>query len=67
MEDIRQELEQLETSLAETYCEAGKALMEVAEIEGRKINRIVDQIVTLRRMLAAMRMEQQEQIKEEHQ
>ena len=48
---MEQELSRMEMNLYDSYCEVGKAILETAETEGRKINDLVDQIVDARRRL----------------
>lgn len=50
--ELEQQLAQLELSLLEQYCEAGKSLLEAAEQQNRRIGETVDSIITLRRRLA---------------
>lgn len=50
-----QELSRLEAALYDCYCEAGRAILEVAEAEGRKVNALVDSIVDTRKRLDALR------------
>lgn len=51
MNPSEQELAALRAQLAERYCLAGKALLELAEREGREIGRLVDQIVACEQAL----------------
>ena len=51
------ELRQMEDRLREQYCEAGKLILEKAEQESRKVNSLVDQIISARRKLTARAQE----------
>ena len=52
-----QELSNMEEELQEYYCEAGKAILETAETEGRKINDLVDRIIDTKKKLLELRRE----------
>lgn len=52
-----QELHALEDELYAKYCEVGKAVLETAEMEGEKINNLVDRIVETKKRLLELRRE----------
>lgn len=51
------ELHRMESALNEAYYEFGKVLLEIAETESRKINKMVDEIIETEKKLAAVRQE----------
>lgn len=53
------ELSQMESALYDSYYEAGKLLLETAEVESRKINGIVEEIIETKKKLAAIRQEKE--------
>lgn len=55
--EAERELEKLEATLYDYYCDVGKAVLENAEAESRKINDLVDQIIEKRKKLVVMRQE----------
>lgn len=52
---LEREIEDMEKTLYESYCDVGKAVLETAETEGRKINDLVDRIIEKKRRLVDMR------------
>lgn len=46
-----EELKKMEEKLNLCYCEMGKAILETAETEGKKVNELVDRIVAAKRKL----------------
>lgn len=53
--EAERELEKMEAALCSYYCDVGKAVLEAAELEGRKANRLVDRIIATRRKLVELR------------
>jgi len=56
-ERVELELSRMEAALYDSYCEIGKVLLETAETEGRRINKLVDEIIETKMRLAAIRNE----------
>ncbi|MDL2229382.1 hypothetical protein LJC14_03945 [Treponema sp. OttesenSCG-928-L16] len=56
-EELETSLSRMEEELYEKYCRIGKGILETMEEENKKINTLVDNIITTRRLLAAARQE----------
>lgn len=54
---MEKELSKMELNLCDSYCEVGKAVLETAEQESRKINNLVDEIVEMQQKLVALKGE----------
>lgn len=54
LDDLSRQIAQMEQALQEAYCDLGKSVLEIAELEGRKANLLVDAIVQKRRLLCAL-------------
>lgn len=54
---MEEKLSHMERDLYEAYCDVGKTILETAELEGRRINSLVDEIIEARKALAALRQE----------
>ncbi|MDL2232821.1 hypothetical protein LJC63_04480 [Ruminococcaceae bacterium OttesenSCG-928-L11] len=48
---LRQKESRLEQELMDAYCELGKKLLEMAEMEGKKVNDLVDKLIAVQRKL----------------
>lgn len=57
--DAEKQLHRMERALYEAYCDLGKMVLEMAETEGERTNRLVDQIIEKRRQLMALRGDRQ--------
>lgn len=49
--ELKCRVEKIETELNNIYCEIGKATLEIAEVEGKKVNRLVDEIISIKQEL----------------
>lgn len=54
IDQMEQLLCSMEDELQECYCEIGKAILETAETEGKKINSLVDHIIDIRKRLSEL-------------
>ena len=52
---IEKQLRQMEWELCKAYRDLGKMMLEIAQTEGEKANRLVDRIIEKRRYLVALR------------
>ena len=54
---MEKDLSKMEDNLYEHYCEIGKRILETAEQENKKVNRLVDQIIETRQKLSEVKKE----------
>ena len=55
--ELEKDLSKMEHELYEQYCEIGKVILEKAEMESKKVNSLVDQIIKTHQKLAAAKEE----------
>jgi NADH pyrophosphatase NudC (nudix superfamily) len=51
VQSLERDLNKMETTLNEHYCNIGKQLLEMAEQEDHEINKLVDKIIELKKQL----------------
>jgi hypothetical protein len=52
---LERDLNKMETTLNDHYCNVGKQLLEMAEREDQEINNLVDKIIDVKKQLSALR------------
>lgn len=55
--ELEKDLSKMEHELLEQYCEIGKSILEKVEMESKKVNALVDQIIETRQRLATAKEE----------
>ena len=55
--ELEKDLSKMEHELLEQYCEIGKGILEKVEMESKKVNALVDQIIETRQRLATAKEE----------
>ena len=55
--EMEKDLSKMEHELLEQYCEVGKGILEKAEMENKRANSLVDQIIETRQRLATAKGE----------
>ena len=56
-EELEKSLGELEIELHDRYCQMGKSLMDLADSEGREIDKILDRIIDTKKKLSGIRRE----------
>jgi hypothetical protein len=51
VQKLERDLNKMEATLNEHYCNVGKQLLEMAEQEDREINNLVDKIIEIKKQL----------------
>jgi hypothetical protein len=57
IEQLESSLDKLEDVLNDTYSTFGKQIMEMAQLENRKINSVIDQIIEIKKQLYVLKKE----------
>jgi hypothetical protein len=52
---LERDLNKMETTLNDHYCNVGKQLLEMAKREDQEINNLVDKIIDVKKQLSALR------------